>query len=156
MTASKEEREFHRRTGARCFNDAWKYLEKAGRTARDDRHLLNLVHASRFHWGLVGTPPSQAVGDWQISRAYAALGEPRLALEFARSSLELCEKNDLSELEGTAYEAMARAYAVAKDSPRARRYLKKAREHLAASSIDEEARKTFLSQIRETERLIGR
>jgi tetratricopeptide (TPR) repeat protein len=156
MTASKEEREFHRKLGARSFNEAWKYLEKAGRTARDNRRLLNLVHASRFHWSLVGTPRNQAVGDWQISRAYAALGEPTLALEFARSSLELCEKNDLSELQGTAYEAMARAYALAKDFPRARSYLKKAREHLAASPIDEEERKTFLSQIRETERWIGR
>lgn len=154
MTLSAVEREFHRKTGARCFNEAWKYLEKNRRNARDDRCLLSLVHASRFHWSLVGTPRNQAVGDWQISRAYAALGQPELALQFARSSLELCQKNDLSELEGTAYEAMARAYAVAKDARTAGRYLKKAREHLDASSADDEDRRIFLGQIRATERMI--
>jgi tetratricopeptide (TPR) repeat protein len=156
MTVSKAERAFHRKTGARCFNEAWKYLEKAGRNASDNRRLLNLVHASRFHWGLVGTPRNQAVGDWQISRAYAALGRPELALQFARSSLELCRKNDLSDLEGTAYEAVARAYAVAKDPPTARKYLQKARERLEAFSVDAEDREIFLGQIRDTERLIER
>jgi tetratricopeptide (TPR) repeat protein len=156
MTVSKAEREFHRKTGARCFNEAWKYLEKAGRNARDDRHLLHLVHASRFHWGLVGTARNQTVGDWQISRAYAALSQPELALRFARSSLELCRKNGLSDLEGTAYEAIARSYAVAKDPPSARKYLQKAREHLDASSVDAEDREIFLGQIRDTERLIER
>ena len=156
MTLSRIEREFHRKTAARCFNEAWVYLSKKHRGVPEDRHLLNLVHASRFHWSLVGTKRNQAVGDWQISRAYAALHQPRLALQFAKSSLELCRKHDLAEFLGTAYEAMARAYAVAEDLPSARVFLKKARAQLDASSIDDEDREIFLGQIRETERLTRR
>jgi tetratricopeptide (TPR) repeat protein len=156
MRLSKTERDFHRKNAARYFNEAWEYLEKKHRTAADDQRMLSLTHASRFHWSLVGAPPAQAVGDWQISRVYAALRQPALALRFARSSLALCREHGLSELLGTAYEAVARAYAVANDPQPARRYLEKARDHLDASSVDPEGREIFLGQIRDTERLIPR
>lgn len=156
MTLSKKEREFHRKSGVRSFNEAWNYLEKKRRNASDERRLMTLVHASRFHWGLVGTPWNEAVSDWLISRAYAALGQPELSLQFAKSVLELCEKNNLSDLKSTAYEAMARAYAVAKDRPRARRFLARALDQLERSSVDETDRRVLLGQIRETERMIGR
>ncbi|MGP8075061.1 MAG: hypothetical protein ACLP74_08650 [Thermoplasmata archaeon] len=154
MTPSRPERELHRRTAARCFNEAWTYLEKKHRTAADDRQMLLLVHTSRFHWGLVGAPQSQAVGDWQISRAYAALGDPRLALAYARSCLMLCREHDLSDLLGTAYEAMARAYATADDRSAARAYLKKARQQLATSHLGGEDAALYRAQIEETERLV--
>ena len=96
------------------------------------------------------------MADWQVSRAYAAVHQPQLSLLFARSSLELCETNHLSEFLGTAYEAMARAFAVADDSRSATKYLRKARAQLDASSVDDEGRKIFLDQIRETEKLIHR
>ncbi len=155
MTLSKGEGEFHRRTGAPCFNEAWDYLEKKDRDAHDDQHMLYLAHASRFHWSLVGTPRNKAVGDWQISRVYSALNQPQLALRFANSSLELCQKYDLSEILCTAYEAIARAYAVAKDHQSAKDFVKKAYEQLDASSVDDEDREIYLGQIRETEGLIG-
>jgi len=156
MSLSKAEREFHRKTGARCFNQAWELLEKKRRNPEEDRRLLTLVHASRFHWGLVGQARERAVADWQVSRAYAAVHEPHLSLLFARSSLELCETNHLSEFLCTAYEAMARAFAAAREPRSARKYLQKARAQLEASSVDDEDRKVFLGQIRETEKLIRR
>lgn len=116
--------------------------------------MLHLAHASRFHWGLVGTPRNRAVGDWQISRVYAALNQPGLSLQFARSSLEISQKNDLQEVLATAFEAIARAYAVAGDYPSAESYIKQAREQLSKLSLDEEDRETYLGQIRETEALI--
>ncbi len=154
MTLSRSERELHRKTATRCFNEAWTYLEKKHRTADDDRRMLLLVHTSRFHWGLAGTPQSQAVGDWQISRAYSALGDSRLALAYARSCLMLCREHDLSDLLGTAYEAMARAYATANERSAARAYLKRAREQLATSHLDREAAAIYRAQIEDTERLI--
>jgi len=115
-----------------------------------------LAHASRYHWGLVGTPTNQAAGDWQISRVYATLNQPTLALHFAKSCLELCEKNDLSDTIHTAYEGMARAHAIGGDYKSAREYVAKAREQLAhLTGLDEEDRKTYSDQILETERLIG-
>jgi hypothetical protein len=85
---------------------------------------------------------------------YAALNQPQLALRFARSCVELCGKHHLSEILSTAYEAMARAFAVAGDTRSAKNYIKKAYEQLDASSVDDEDRKVFAGQIRETEKLI--
>ncbi len=154
MAISETEREFHRKTARDCFNHAWDYLDKKERSPLDEEQMLHLVHASRFHWGLVGTPRNRAVGDWQISRIYAALNQPSLSLRFARSSLESCQKNNLEEVLATAFEAIARAYAVAGDHSSARSYIEKAREQLSKLSLDDEDRETYMGQIRETEALI--
>lgn len=148
--------EFHRDTGKRCFNEAWDYLEKKNRNANDDQQMLHLAHTSRYHWSFVGTDRNFAIGDWQISRVYAVLNEPRLALQFAKSSLERMERNNLSDILCTGYEAMARAYAVAKKYETARSYIKRARAQLAKSKLDKQDTKIYSDQIRETEQLIGR
>lgn len=151
---SKSEREFHRKTAVRCFNETWDYLDKKERTEQDAQKMLQLAHASRYHWGLVGTPRNKAVGDWQISRVYAALEQPRLSLIFAKSSLEICKKEKLSEVLATAYEAVARAYAVAEDYASARKYLKLARDKLNTLDLKAEDRKVYVGQFDETEGLI--
>ena len=115
--------------------------------------MLDEAHTSRYHWGLIGTAHNFVIGDWQISRAYAAMEQPALALLYARSSLDLCEKNDLKELLPSAYEGMSRAYAVANDAAEARRYLQMARKQLEHVK-DEEDRKVYSQQIDETEALI--
>ncbi len=154
MALSETEREFNRKTARDCFNHTWDFLDKKDRSAGDEEEMLHLVHASRFHWGLVGSPRNRAVGDWQVSRVYAALNQPSLSLRFARSSLEICQKNDLQEVLATAFEAIARAYAVAGDYSSAKSYIEKAREQLSKLSLDDEDRETYLGQIRETEALI--
>ncbi len=154
MRMSEGERRFHRKTAAQCFNKTWDYLEKKRRNAGDDAVMLHLAHASRYHWNLVGSPRNQAVGDWQISRVYAALGHPSLSIQFARSSLEVAKKNNLSEVLGTAYEAIARAHAVANNYKAARSYLSKAKKQLSSLSIDDEDRQIYAGQIRETEKMI--
>jgi uncharacterized membrane protein YccC len=154
MPISKAERQFHRKTAARCFNRTWDYLEKKDRSLEDDRQMLHLAHTSRFHWSLVGNARNQAVGDWQVSRVYACLNQPSLALQFARASLETCKKNDLVDLTPTANEAMARAYAVAKDYSNARRFLVTASNQLHKLEIADEDKRTYQSQISETEKMI--
>lgn len=156
MTAKTAEAALNRRMAARCFNRAWDYLEMKKRDPRDDREMLNLAHASRYLWGLVGTPANQAVGEWQLSRIYAALGEARLSLEFARSCLETCQKNRLDGIVHTANEAMARAYAVAGDYPAAKRHLALASRQLDGLTLEEEDRKVYSEQIRQTGLLIRR
>ena len=156
MPLSKTERALHRKTMARCFNEAWTYLEKRGRTPHESRLMLNLAHTARHHAALAGTARNQAIGDWQISRVYATLGEPRLAVAFARSALDLCERNELTDLTCTAYEAMARSHAVGHHPSSARSWLTKAREQLDTSVTDAEDRTTYLGQIRDTERLLRR
>jgi tetratricopeptide (TPR) repeat protein len=152
----QNELDFHRKIARDCFNKAWNYLDKKDRDTNDEQQMLNLAHASRYHWSFVGKPENLAVGDWQISRIYAVLNQPHLALHFARSALEICQKNNLSEYLVSAYEGMARAYAVAKDHSSARNYISKAREQLGTLTRGGEDRKIYLDQIRETEELIAR
>ncbi len=152
----KGEREFHRRSAINCFNRAWDYMVMKSRSAEDDLQMLNLAHASRYHWGLVGAPRNLAVGDWQLSRVYAELGEPSLALMFARSALAACEEDDLGDIAHTANEAMAHAFAVAKDYDSAKKYLSRARRQLDALELNRGDRKVYLGQIRETGLLIGK
>jgi hypothetical protein len=118
--------------------------------------MLNLAHASLYHWEMVGTPRNRAVGEWQLSRIYAELGESRLAASFARASLAMCRKSGLADLVPYAYEAVARAYAIAKDPKGARRYLAKARLELGKLDLDPEDRKIYLGQIASTQHIIDR
>jgi len=151
---SKSEREYHRKTGVRCFNETWEYLEKKGRTEQDNLKMLQLAHASRYHWGTVGTPRNKAVGDWQISRVYAALKQPSLSLLFAKSALQICRRQKLAELLVSAYEGVARAHAVAGERTSARKYLKLARNQLRTLDLGRKDRRIYLDQIKETEKLI--
>ena len=146
--------EFHRKTAVACFNKAWDYLDKKERSHEEDLQMLLEAHTSRYHWGHIGNAHNFAVGDWQISRVYAAMKQPSLAQLFARSSLELCEMNGLKDLLLSAYEGMARAYATANDTGEARRFLGMARKQLELVH-DEEDRKIYSQQIDETETLMG-
>ena len=154
MTTSRAEREFHRKTAVAAFNSAWGYLDKSNRSPDDDIHMLQLAHASSYHWGLVGTPLNQAIGDWQISRVYAALGQPDLALRYAKLSLSACEKNGLEEMMPSAHEAIARAYAVAKDPENAGESLAKALQLLVKTPLGLKDWVIYVGQISATRRLI--
>jgi hypothetical protein len=156
MRMTEKERRFHRKTAAQCFNKTWDFLEKKRRTADDDAMMLHLAHASRYHWSLVGSPRNQAVGDWQTSRVYAALKQPSLSLQFAKSSLEIARKNNLPTVITTAFEAVARAYAAAVNYKQARSFLGRARRQLGSLKIDDEDRRIYLGQICDTEKLIRR
>lgn len=156
MRMTEAERKFHRKTAAQSFNKTWDYLDMKRRSPKDNEMMLHLAHTSRYHWSLVGTPRNQAVGDWQTSRVYAALGEPALSLQFARSSLEMAKKNKLSDAHSNAHEAMARAYAVASNKKLAKSHLNRARKMLKSLIIDDDDRKVYLGQILETEKLINR
>ena len=152
---SHTDHEFHRKIAAECFNRTWDYLKQKNRNPDDDQTMLNLAHASRYHWSIIGKPLNFAIGDWQISRAYSALNQPDLAIHFAKTSLETCRKNNLSGwLLASAYEGMARAYIATKDYRQAREYVVKARLQLRSEVVDEEDLKTVSDQIDETERML--
>jgi len=151
---SQTDKEFHRKVTAECFNRTWDFLEQKNRSLDDDQMMLNLAHASRYHWSFIGKPWNFTTGDWQISRVYAALNQPDLALSFAKKALETSQKHNLSERLISAYEGMARAHAAATEYPLAREFVSKARVQLLAVSLDDENRKTYSDQIDETERMI--
>lgn len=106
-----------RRLAATLFNHVWDLLEKPDRSALDDDEMIHAAHASRHHWGVVGTPMHWARGEWQCSRVYAVLNRFEPAHHHAQRCLTLATENDLSAFDvGIGHEALARAYRVAGDA----------------------------------------
>jgi DNA-binding transcriptional MerR regulator len=117
------------------FNRTWELLETADRTPAQDEELVHCAHASRYHWGVVGGEREAAIGDWQVSRAYAVLGRGEPAVHHARRALAHAQAVGDSAgdewLLASAYEGLARAYAVAGDRAAAQEWKEKAVSRLA-------------------------
>ncbi len=114
------------------FNRVWELLEKPDRTAVDDDELVNAAHASRYLWTSIGDATKHAIGDWQISRVYSVLGRPEPAVHHARRCLALAQDvTGETWLLASAYEGLARAYAVAGDRAAALEWKAKAEARLA-------------------------
>jgi DNA-binding transcriptional MerR regulator len=114
-----------RQLAADLFNLVWTLLEQTGRTVADDDRMVHAAHASRYHWGQVpaATPAHLARGEWQISRVYTVLGRGEPALHHAGRVLDICQENGIGDWDlAFAYEALARAHAVAGDAAAAREY----------------------------------
>jgi len=108
--------EIQRRLGKDLFNFAWTLLEKDDRTEAESDRMIAAAHASRFFWEDIGEPVHHARGEWQISRSYAVAGRPEPALHHARRCFELCEAHGIGDFDlAYAYEALARAHALARD-----------------------------------------
>ena len=143
--------EDQRTLAAELFNATWRLLDKPERTPDEDDEMLHAAHASRYHWIRVGTRVNAARGEWQCSRVYAVLGRPEPALHHARRCLELCESaaGDLDEFDlPFAYEALARAHAVAGDEEEARHWIARARA--AGEAISDEDDRVLLEADLET------
>lgn len=110
-----------RSLAAGLFNRTWELMD-AGETGDE---LIHTAHASAYHWSKVGTAANRARGEWLCARVYSVLGRPEPALHHARRCLELVEAAPAEvedwDLAG-AYEALARAHALAGDREEARRY----------------------------------
>jgi hypothetical protein len=133
------------------FNQVWRLLDQPDHSADDDDRMIHSAHASAFHWSRVGAPVNRVRGEWQCSRVYAVLGRAEPALHHARRCLELCETApDLEDFDlPAAYEAMARAHAVAGDRGEAERYAALGRDATAtiADPGDRETIERYLSTL---------
>ena len=102
--------DMHRFCAVELFSRTWALLESEARSADEDAAMIDMAHASRWHWSVVGAPVNLARGSWQISRVYAVLGRGDAARVHAECYLAECEENDLSEFDRAfAHEAIARA-----------------------------------------------
>ena len=111
-----------RRLGIDLFNGTWTLMKQENRTTVEDDRMINMAHASAFHWEESGgAPENRARSHWQISRVYAVLGRAEPSLHHARRVLEICQAEGIGDWDlGFAYEALARAHAVAGDPDAAR------------------------------------
>ena len=139
----------HRHFSVYCFNRAWDLIEKADRTAEDDRSMTTLCQASIFHWSQRPDceDRNMSIGYWQASRVAALVGDPAGARRYAETCMAY--SGDLGPFYlGYAHEALARAAVAAGESASTREHLaraealvplvseKKARERLAKDIAD--------------------
>lgn len=95
------------------FNHVWTLLDTPDRSSEQDDAMVHAAHASRWHWGRVGSPDQWAVGEWQCSRVYAVLGRGDQALFHARRCLDISAASGADPfVRASAHEALARAHAV--------------------------------------------
>ncbi|MEE2751708.1 MAG: hypothetical protein VX519_09780 [Myxococcota bacterium] len=142
MTTEGEQAE-HRRLAVDLFNHVWTLIEAEDRGPREVDEMIHAAHASRYHWGVAGTPLHCARGEWQISRVYAVLGRGEPASWHARRYLEFCESNECSAFDkGFAHESMSRAAAHLGNVDECAEHIRKAR--LISSDIDNEEDRNYL------------
>lgn len=123
----------------------WNLLDKPDRTAAEDELLLDYVHASLAHWRVAGTPLNLQRGLWFLSRVYSVLGQTSSSLYYAKRCQEetIQHKELMKDFDiAFAYEALARAHALAGDQAEAKNYHSLA-ESAGKAILDDEDRKVF-------------
>lgn len=122
-------KEVHREMAVNLFNQTWSLLEKKDRTTDEDAMMIHTAHASLFHWKIAGNAENEYIGEWQVSRVYSVLQMFEPALYHAKRALSICEVNQFTGYNlAYAYEGLARAYLVNKNTKMTTIYHKKALE----------------------------
>lgn len=135
--------QWHKKEAIENFNATWDLIDKPHRTHDENLSMVHMSHASRFHWGQIGEPVHLARGEWQISRVYCLLNMAESALLHAEESLRICEENNIGDFDlAFAYEAMARAYSILKDSTHLELFRKKA--SATADTIKDQGNREYL------------
>ena len=151
------ELEWHRKQAAALYNHTWDLSDKGeNRTSLESNEMIHLAHASRYHWGVVVNsgkypqtgPMNLERGDWLLSRVYSLVNMPKMALYHAQQCLDTCLKEKIGDFDlAFAYEAMARANAIANSSDETSKYIKLA-EKASKNIAKEEDKKYFLSELK--------
>lgn len=106
------EQEWHRKAAIDSFNLTWELIDKPDPTEEETDQMIHAAHASRFHWGEVGTAVNHLRGDWQIAHVCTILNLPQRALHYAQLCLRQCEDNRIGDFDlAYAYAGMSRALA---------------------------------------------
>lgn len=139
--------EDERALAAALFNATWELMEKENRGRDEDDAMLHMAHASRHHWGQVGTPVHRARGEWQCSRVYAVLGRAEPCLHHAQRVLDLSHEHKLGPFDvAFGYEALARGHALAGDAEQARACIERALA-IADDITEQDERELLLSDL---------
>jgi hypothetical protein len=119
------------------FNATWDILDKFERTATDKLNLLNYCHASLELWKVSEgfSPTNHSIGLWLISRVYAEINIPVLALAYADACIEISANETVEPFFlAYAYEAKCRAQLLGGHNNAAGKSLKMAREVMQQSA----------------------
>lgn len=146
-------KEWHRKSAINQFNLVWELLDKEDRTVDENDRMLHAAHASRFHWGEIGTSLEFERGEWQISRVYSILNRSEAAIHHARRCYAICTESGIGDFDiAFAYEALARAYAVAGDAVKSSEYIRLG-EKAGELIEDKDNREYFIGELQGIARL---
>jgi hypothetical protein len=116
MTSADE-----RAIAVELYNSTWTLLEQESCTPDEDDRMLHMTHASRFHWDNAGNDQNRAIGEWQVSRVYNALGRGEAAVLHAVRAIAYASREGVEDwVLASAHEGLARAHALAGDHEAAR------------------------------------
>ena len=136
-----DEQAAHRYFSVTCFNQAWDLIDKAERTPEEEEQMIRLSLASHWHWTQREdfAKTNESVAHWQTSRIYALLGQAENARRYGKLSLAAASADGVTPFYvGYAYDALARAEAIAGNQSEIEEYLAKARKAAAQISNAEE------------------
>ena len=139
----------HQFFAAYCFNTAWDLMEKPNRTAQEDEQMLRLSLASHWHWTQRNdyTAKTQSIAHWQTARIYALLGQADNAHRYAKMCLQASQNQDVAPIYlAYAYEALARAEAVAGNKKQMTLYLDEARQ-IASPITESDSKQQLLDDL---------
>lgn len=141
------EAEAHRHFAVKFNGMTWDLLDKTDRTREEDEQMLYSAVASCRHWLEAGTAVHHQRGEWMISRVYSVLGIGDEAVRHGSRCLELTEEHaeEMADFDWAyAYEALARAHAIAGNGDKAQSYIELA-ERAGDSIADEESKGIFVA-----------
>jgi hypothetical protein len=130
MPDKQDDRKIHERFAAECFNAAWDLIETPSRSMDDDEQMLLRAMTSIWHWTQRPdcTQQNLAIGYWQVSRIHALLGRADEARRYGELSLAASSNEDVAPFAlAYAFEALARAEAVAGNADARDGYITRAR-----------------------------
>ena len=142
-------------TAKQTFNDAWKLLNKKKLNKEEKITLLNLVHTSFYLWQQIPecNATNISISLWQISRAYAHIGDGLNALLFAEQNIKLSKENNLDGFYiAYAHESAARANIISKNNIKAGTQINLALKAIRTSN--EEHSEILLSDINSLKNLL--
>ena len=142
--------EAHLHFAAYFHSRTWELLEKPDRTRDEDERMVDYAQSSLAHWRTAGTVVHHQRGEWLLARVFAVLGKSQLTLWHANRCAEILQANagEMADFDfAFAFEALARAHAVAGERVEAGQFLQKARE--AGEKIAEtDDREIFFAELR--------
>jgi hypothetical protein len=136
-----------RRLAQNLFEKAWQLSRQRDLTEQQEDELLQLAHASRYHWR-AGTPQNQAIAEHLLSRVYVRMARQEPAIYHARRCLDLCLAHDnvADFCTAYAYMGLAAAYGLSGDDD-AEMHLNMARE-IAEGIPQPDVRQQLLAELR--------
>ena len=105
--------ETQRTMAVRLYNRTWDLLDLGdSRTDAQTHEMVDVAHASNWHWSQIGGLEQAVVGEWMISRVNASAGFGEAAVRHAQRAFTLLHSGDgLPDwLEASVQEGLARAH----------------------------------------------